>query len=223
MPPAESPPNEKTLIGLVKQDADSEALTALVTQNTGIYYGVIQKYAKSYPNVIKTAELADDRFFNIHRFVMDYNEERGTKLSTYIHHRTNYLCKGILEEKRRDPLYQAGGAYSGSGVNIIEQNSDLYLDTNGNLTQLEDTSSQASVVDNIEQQEQIDKILDAVACLGGDRRFFEVFKLRHFGGNGRTMLTWREVSKKMNLSHEWCRGIYLANIDKAKPNIINLL
>ena len=113
--PAPYPPlvDEAALISLVKEKQDSTALLTLAQANTGVYLGVVNRYAHVYPGVIKQPDLADDKLFNLYRFILDYNPEKGTKLSTWISTRTDYMCKEYLKRSDRNPI--SSGTYGPGG------------------------------------------------------------------------------------------------------------
>lgn len=84
-----------TLISLVKNKQDSEALTELVNRHTGIYVNIVNKSAISDND---KKELIDNRFYNIYKYVLEFDESRGAKFSTYVYNSTGWTCKKTAKQ-----------------------------------------------------------------------------------------------------------------------------
>lgn len=50
----------------------------------------------------------------------------------------------------------------------------------------------------------------------GNPRFTEIIHLRYFGND---IMPWKEIGRRLNLSHEWCRQCFLAEEQKFKKFI----
>jgi hypothetical protein len=202
---------EADLIARVKTDRDSAALMGLVALHSGIYFKVVNRYAAAYPNTIKARDLDDDKLFNLDRFVCDYDSSRGTKLSTYIADRTDYLCKGMLKRDTRNVLSCAG--YVASGAPLME---DAYLTTNGQQVTLEDQSREGQVVENADRDIGVEDIRRAAKEVCTDQRFTQILECRHGAGNE---MSWREVAAQVGMSHEGCRKVYFHNLALVKAHL----
>lgn len=203
-------PNESDLINRVKIESDSLALTTLVQHHTGIYFNVINRYAQAYPSAISKGDLSDDSLLNIYHFVLDYDPTRRTKLSTYIHQRTDYLCRGLLSDSRQNPT--AIKSYGPSGAMPLMD--DHYETSNGGFITLIDESADAQVVDNVSRDTCVDDVVAAASCVCADRRFLTILRHRHSGD-----LSWRQIGIKMGLSHEMARRIYHVNMPVVKAHL----
>lgn len=207
---ASLPQSEPSLIALVKEQQDSDALKVLVNQHTGIYVNVVSRYAQSYPNVIKQPDLVDDRFFNLYRFIVDYNPERGTKLSTYIGDRTDWMCKEMLKKGRENPI--AAGTYGPGGAVPLTIGGDTYATPSGTEVTLVDESASSSVIEMADRDLKTEEVMRVAREVSKDDRFMSILHYRHFNDEGPTSLSWREIGKKVGLSHEGCRKAYFTNI-----------
>ncbi len=205
---------EADLIARVKVDRDSAALVTLVNRHTGFYFSVVNRYAATYPNVIKARELDDDKLFNIDRFVCDYDPTRGTKLSTYICDRTDYLCKTMLKRDERNPL--SAGAYAPSGIKPLDVNEDTYATSNGRYVTLEDESATARVTETANTHLGVEDIRRAAGEVCTDPRFVQILDCRHGEGNE---MSWRAVAKRVGISHEGCRKVYFHNLALVKAHL----
>ncbi len=202
--------NESDLINRVKSEQDSDALTTLVNHHTGVYFKVVNSYAKVYPHAISRNDLSDDSLLNIYHFVVDYDPARRTKLSTYIHDRTDYLCRGLLKKDRNNP--SPTKTYGGSGIMPLTE--DRYMTTNGQSVTLMDETDDAQVDVMVDRDTCVDDVLAAAACVCHDRRFLAVLRYRHSDG-----LSWRQIGAKIGLSHEMARKIYNANLPIVKAHL----
>lgn len=200
---------ESALIERVKTEQDSTALMELVTRHTGLYFDVVHRYAATYPNVIKTRDLDDDKLFNIYQFILAYDPTRGMKLSTYIGDRTDYLCKTLLKRDMRNPI--SAGTYAPTGAMPFDTDEDTYATTNGAHVTLEDNSRAADVAENANLDLGIEEIRAIASQVCTDPRFDQILTLRHFGPDHHTM-SWRDVGQKVGISHERARQVYLQNL-----------
>lgn len=209
-PDTESLP-EADLIARVKVERDSAALMALVNKHTGIYFQVVNRYAATYPNVIKAHDMDDDKLFNIDRFICDYDPTRGLKLCGYIHDRTDYLCKTMLKRDERNPLSAA--SYTASGQAPL--NDDTYPTSNGGYVTLEDESATARVTETANRDIAVADIRRAASVVCADPRFVQILDYRH----GAKEMSWRKVGEKLRLSYEQSRKIYHHNLALVKAHL----
>lgn len=205
------------LVSRVQESQDSAALSVLIDNTTGYYLGVVNKYAQAYPQVIRRADLADDKMFNIYRFILDYDPTRGAKLSTYITSRTDWMCKDLLDKEQNNPIKV--GSYSATGNMSLGAVSDTYTTTHGDLVTLEDESDSAKVVEEADKDLKIEEIMGAAWQQCSDKRFVQILNYRHFSPPGKAPLTWREIGERLGLTHEACRKIYNKNITIVRNKI----
>lgn len=206
---------EADLIGLVKDKRDSDATAALITANTGIYLTIVDRYATAYPNTIRRNDLADDKLFNIYRFILDYDPTRGTKLSTYIGDRTSWMCKTLLKQDVRNPV--RAGTYGPSGAMMLAD--DTYTTEGGQSHTLVDESAEADVAAVVDKDMRIEDIMAAAWGVCEDKRFAEILGYRHFNHPGPTSLSWRQIGEKMSISHERARTLYHEGMALVKQHL----
>lgn len=220
-------PPDVELVARVKAKQDSDALTTLMDRHSGAYFKVVNSYAASYPNVIKRADMDDDKMFNLYTFISSYDPARGMKLGTYIYDRTDYLCKTLLRKDERNPLslgYTASGDYGTSRITIDGETveginpSELTYATNGTRVTLLDESAEAKVTEAANQDVAIEDIRAAAEEICTDKRFLDILQFRHFNAP-KGALSWREIGRHLDLSHERVRQIYNENIELVKQHI----
>lgn len=85
------------LIKLVRDHNDNQAFTELATRHTGIYLSIVSKYS-GFSDKIQMAELKDDKSYNIYKWILSYNEDRGMKFGTYVGEMTKYTCLNTMNE-----------------------------------------------------------------------------------------------------------------------------
>lgn len=85
------------LVKEVKDNNDSKALEELIHRHTGIYYEIVHRY--SFMPELEKQELINDKMYNIYQYILDYKEDKNTKLSTYIGHRVKYECMNLITNK----------------------------------------------------------------------------------------------------------------------------
>lgn len=201
---------EADLITRVKQDRDSAALMALVNRHTGIYFSVVNRYAATYPNVIKARDMDDDKLFNLDTFIQAYDPTRGMKLCGYIHYRTDCLCKVALKRDARNPLSSAG--YLASGQAPME---DSYPTSSGGEVTLQDESPNSRVTEIANLDLAVEDIRRAANVVCADPRFVQILGLRH----GAEEMSWRAIGEKVHLSHEGARKCYAYNLALVKAHL----
>ena len=192
------------LVTKIKTDQDSDAIKELINRHTGIYFSVVQKYAATYPQIVRLDDMKDDKVFNIYQFVLDFDPAKNTKVSSYIHDRTDLLCNSLLKDDSRP-------------YHIPVRQTD-YLDAvpeNGIQTVLPDTTEAADVEAMADKDLSLEAILED-ASLIKDKRFVAILKWRHFVT---PTLTWRQIGVKLGVTHERARQIYNENIVRVKRHL----
>lgn len=209
-----------TLINRVKTAQDSDAFTTLANSHTGLYLKVVSKYAATYPNVIRRDDLADDRLFNLYRFILDYDPSRGTKLSTYIGDRTDWMCRTLLKQNERNPV--RAGTYGPSGAMSLGSVGDTYTTAQGESITLADEAEDVSVVDVADRDLRLQDVIATAWRVCKDARFISILQYRHLhegDPTGQTSLSWRQIGQRIGISHEMARRIYWTNLALVKAHI----
>lgn len=202
--------SEHQLVELVKTKQDSDAVSILIERHSGIYLSVIGRYCAAYPNALNKGDLTDDRMFNMHRFIVDYDPKRGTKLSTYIGDRTDWMCRSLVTRDKENPI--ASGSYGPHGPVSLTIGGDGYATPSGVEMNLVDYSPQANVVDVADRDLATQDVLKAAKECATDERFVSILTYRHLNPTGPTSLSWREIGKRLSLSHEGARKCYNTNL-----------
>lgn len=197
------------LIQRVKTEQDSEALTQLAAGTSGVYLSIVNRYASVYPNTIRREDLADDRLFNLYRFILDYDPTRGCKLSTYIGDRTHWMCKTLLKQDAQNPI--RAGTYGPSGALTFGTLGDTYTTETGESVTLANEALDGDVVEAADKDLRLEDVMEA-AMQVPDKRFAQILALRCLQPDRRIPMAWREIGERIGMSHECARAIYNRNI-----------
>lgn len=199
---------ESTLISLVQETKNSEALTELVNRHTGIYYTVVNKYASVYPNLIKIDDMNDDRLYHMYRFILDYKNDKNMQLSSYIGERTNYMCLDILKKENKNPInYNISHTIGDPGP--------VEIYTTDFAVSVVDETQLAQTIDSSDKDLALEDIISIAKNNDIDPRFVSILNYRHLNPDKKS-LSWRQIGKKLGISYERARKIYFKNINKIK-------
>jgi DNA-directed RNA polymerase sigma subunit (sigma70/sigma32) len=141
----------------------------------------------SYVPFFERQDMIEHKLSNIYDFAKDYDPNRGMAFSTYVAQRTKWKCLGLINK------------YPES-----EEISQDILDEGNN--------DSVQFLENVDMQQFI---LDCAEHVD-DKRFIEIFKLRHSDDKKKN---WKEIGPIMKLSHECVRQIYNKNLEILKNKI----
>lgn len=168
------------LINRIKNDHDSAATLSLVHAHTGIYMSVIRQY-EGYSDFRARAnvkDLQEDKFINIYNWALKYDPNRPTESGK--------------------PMQF--GSYVGEMTkylckSVISRGSES-VELNEDTAPTNDTE----VMDTVEKDSIVDTVLAEVSQ-SDSKKFRRIFKLRY----GNPPMSWREISRKVGMTHEGAR------------------
>lgn len=210
------------LIGRIKAQNDSAAVSELVHRHTGIYISVIQQY-EGYSDFRARAnvpDLKDDKFINIYQFALKYDPTRATEsgkpmqFGSYVGQMTKFMCKKLISMGSESiELNEATAPTNDTSV----------TDTAERDSALESIHAQVEAIDEglpgeiAKVEAQIAQLTAAKHALEEDllsrRVFKEIFNLRY---SGKTPMVWRDVAKKVNMTHEGARKAFNKHMELIK-------
>jgi RNA polymerase sigma factor (sigma-70 family) len=158
---------------LVKNEADNDALSTLISRHSGICYKIYNKYLQS--NTTTSAlDVADQKDSLIYQAAKTYDPNHGTKFSTWLGNIVTYACLNVCSEKRRE----------------IPVDSQI-------IQKLSESSSIGATDMNTDGElfDYIKKIIDMCA----DDAEKEVVKLRYLSGD-RKVKTFKEIAETLGVS-----------------------
>lgn len=171
--------DDTALAYLVKFENNEEALGALISRHTGLCFSIAKKYI-SHPNItgVNRDEILCSKDKIIYESAKTYDKDkaRGAKFSTWLGNCMKYHCLDTI--------------YGNIRTTSVDEDTLNFL-VESRARDSEDKSLQK----NGETLEYIKEILSQI----GDSSVRRVIELRYFSNQDK-MLTFAEISKKMNAS-----------------------
>jgi hypothetical protein len=185
---------DRELIQQIKSNPTDAAIIELVNRHTGIYVNIIDRYSHINPSVISKQDLIDQRMTNIYTYALDYRLDSPMQFGTYVGQRIKFECKNLLREA---PTEQQ----------LERQIVDTEMNSDDNDHEIQDDET-------IELATQLLEL----AHKNEDYKFAQIIKYRFFSGTG--VLPWREIGKKMDMSHEGVRKHFILKLKELKTEMV---
>jgi DNA-directed RNA polymerase specialized sigma subunit len=189
--------SDLSLIEKVKKNADHNSLNVLIERHSGIYLDMVNSVIPNNCDFIDKNDIIDDKNISIYKAIMNYDENKKTKFSTYLGNETRWKCLNI---------FNRGTKYKYYDINDFKE--DLNF-------------SQENVVQEISSKEILDKIF-LLADNNKDHRIKEIINLRYKVGDGNKTMPWKNISEKVNISIQGCINIHDRFIEEVKKEIQNV-
>ena len=187
-------PNDLELISRIKNDHDSKATLDLVHAHTGIYMSVLREYQASssyFRARANVKDLQDDKFINIYNWALKYDPARPTESG-------KPMQFGSYVGERTKWLCQS---IISRGTESVELNEEIA------------PSNETEVMETVEKDSVVDTVLAEVSK-SDSRKFRRIFKLRY----GNPPMSWREISRKVNMTHEGARKLFNKHMNLIKEH-----
>ena len=185
---------DNKLINEIKKGINASSnFNFLLQKHSPLFFKISRFYLNSQKkNVIY--DFNKDKNFYFYKFILDYDQTKGTKFSTYVGNRVKWLCLNIVNSIKKKSTSESSDCPE-----------DLDFVTEGLIPN-----------SNISSQD----ITDVIQVLKNDpdRRVYEIFKYRYLQGKENNVMPWKEVCKKseLNLSIQGCINIHNKFIKKIK-------
>jgi DNA-directed RNA polymerase specialized sigma subunit len=186
-----------SLIHKVKKDSDQESLNLLIERHSGIYLEMVNSVIPNNCNFLDKNDIIDDKNISIYKAIMNYDENKNTKFSTYLGNETRWKCLNI---------FNRGTKYKYIDIQDFKEHVDFI---------------EENTIKNISSKEILDKIFN-LANTHKDQRVSEIFYLRYKIGEGNKTMPWKNISKKINVSIQGCINIHDRFIEEIKKEIQNV-
>jgi RNA polymerase sigma factor (sigma-70 family) len=174
------------------QNIDS-CLNVLIERHSGLCVDMINSYiSKSYNDSLRQ-ELIKDKDFQIYTSALNFEPKKGAKFSTYLGNTIKWKCLNLYnkDNKRKTiPVEE----------NLINYFSYLSKD----------------------EEEPSDDIFNEIinkAKSHPDKRVGEIFRLRYIVGRNNSVMPWKNISKKLDMSIQGCINIHNLAIKNFKNTI----
>jgi RNA polymerase sigma factor (sigma-70 family) len=185
--------DEQLINNIKKGNKDSEDLSEsfleICHRHKNLFYQTIYKYTCGRKKIVRD-DFLKDIYIIFYKSIMDFNEAKNSKFSTYLANRTKWMCINDYHKNKKEDYL----------INI--EDSTLQLEDKRDKTF--DLSDVNAVLSKIKKEK--------------DKRLFRIFNLRYCKGEGNKLMPWRQVCKnsKINLSVQGCINVHNNYINKIK-------
>jgi DNA-directed RNA polymerase specialized sigma subunit len=186
-----------SLIEKVKNNGDENSLTELIERHSGIYLEMVNSVIPNNCDFLDKNDIIDEKNFSIYKAIMNFDESKNTKFSTYLGNETKWKCLNIFNR----------------GVKYKYLDIDNYKE---DVTFVEDCK-----ISEIFSKEILKKIFE-LAYSHKDKRIKDIINLRYQVGNGNKTMTWKNISEKVNVSIQGCINIHNKFIEEIKKDLQNV-
>jgi RNA polymerase sigma factor (sigma-70 family) len=185
------------LIEKVKKDADLKSLNLLIERHSGIYLDMVNSVIPNNCDFLDKNDIIDDKNISIYKAVMNFDENKKTKFSTYLGNETRWKCLN---------LFNRGTKYKYLDINDFNNDENL---------------SDDEMLNDISSKEILDKVF-FLANTHKDDRVRNIINLRYKIGEGNKTMPWKNISEKVNVSIQGCINIHDRFIEEIKKEIQNV-
>jgi DNA-directed RNA polymerase specialized sigma subunit len=189
--------SDLSLITKVKKEGDSNSLNELIERHSGIYLDMVNSVIPNNCDFLDKNDLLDDKEISIYKAIMNFDENKNTKFSTYLGNETKWKCLNI---------FNRGVKYKYLDIDNFKED--------GNLSEQDSTN-------DISSKEVLKKIF-LLADNHEDERVKNIINLRYKIGNGNKMMSWKKVAENLNISIQGCINIHDRFIEQTKKELQNV-
>lgn len=182
------------LINKVKNSNDEKSLTELIQRHSGIYLEMVNSVIPNNCDFIDKEDLFEEKDISIYKAIMNFDESKNAKFSTYLGNETKWKCLNI---------FNRGMKYK-------------YLDIDNFK---EDDRFASSVdIENLKRKEILNKIFEYAEKFP-DKRVLTIINLRYKIGFKNKTMPWKQIASKMNISIQGCINIHNNFLKEIKKEI----
>lgn len=169
-----------------------ECLQELIDRHSGIYLDIVNSYMKNCNNDSLKDEIINEKEYAIYNSALKYDENRGTKFSTFLGNEAKWICLNAQNKSKK----------------FIAMNDNTY-----ELDKIKDETNKSKMI----FEEQILNEFNEELKKHPDKRIQKIFSMRYSGN--KKLVPWRKISKEMNLSIQGCINIHNAALNSISKNI----
>jgi hypothetical protein len=79
----------------------NECLQELIDRHSGIYLDIVNSFLKNCNNDSLRHEIINDKEYAIYNSVLKYDENRGTKFSTFLGNEAKWICLNASNKNKK--------------------------------------------------------------------------------------------------------------------------
>ncbi len=175
-----------------KKKKIDESLQELIDRHSGIYLDIVNSFMKNCNNDSLRQEIINDKEYAIYNSVLKYDENRGTKFSTFLGNEAKWMCLNASNKNKK------------------------YVELNDNNYDFDNLRDEKEITAST-LQDLILKDFNFEISNHPDKRIQKIFSMRYCGN--KKLTPWRKISKAMNLSIQGCINIHNAALNSISKNI----
>jgi len=186
-----------SLIEKVKKDSDENSLMTLIERHSGIYLDMVHSVIPNNCDFLDKNDIIEDKNSSIYKAILNYDESKNTKFSTYLGNETRWKCLN---------MFNRGTKYKYTDINDYKEDVNF---------------SEEKTICEISSKEVLDKVFKS-ADTHPDERVKKIINLRYKIGEGNKTMPWKNISKQVNVSIQGCINIHDRFIEEIKKEIQNV-
>jgi hypothetical protein len=186
-----------SLIEKVKKNSDENSLMTLIERHSGIYLDMVHSVIPNNCDFLDKNDIIEDKNSSIYKAILNYDESKNTKFSTYLGNETRWKCLN---------MFNRGTKYKYTDINDYKEDVNF---------------SEEKTICEISSKEVLDKVFKS-ADTHPDERVKKIINLRYKIGEGNKTMPWKNISKQVNVSIQGCINIHDRFIEEIKKEIQNV-
>tara|TARA_R100000008_G_C3586235_1_gene172554 strand:- start:203 stop:805 length:603 start_codon:yes stop_codon:yes gene_type:complete len=169
----------------------SLSLKELAIRHSGLFHKILNAYVPNDSKVCNKEDLTKEKIYQLYSSALKFDFDKKVKFSTFFGNEVKWLCLNCYNKSTRENQFPAEECY----LDLLSQNKD------------ED--------ERFISIESLKRIYEVVKH-HPDKRVDKIFRLRYNEGKGNKVMSWKEVSKQVDLSIQGCINVHNAAIKHIK-------
>lgn len=190
---------DEELVHLIKNEESTEkCLDILIERHSGLCIDMINSYMSKNYNDSMRQELIKQKDSQIYSSAMTYDASKNSKFSTYLGNQIKWKCLNIYNKDKKRKT-----------VPVEEELIEYFSYCNKNSTSEESSNNDDLFSFVIKQAEN-----------HSDKRIYKIFKLRYIEGSNNSVMPWRMISEKLNMSIQGCINLHNSAMNQFRKKVI---
>ena len=183
------------LVNNIKLNNNTEkSLEVLIARHSGLCVDIISNTMSSKCHTNLKLELINERDYSIYQAALKYDENKGTKFSTYLGNEVKWKCLNAYNKSKKNRT-----------IPVEEGLIDYFSHCTENAP--------------IEKDDGVFNLIIHKASKHPDKRVGKIFHLRYVVGQNNSVMPWKHISKNIGMSIQGCINIHNLIIKNMKHRI----
>ena len=189
--------SDLSLITKVKKEGDTNSLNELIQRHSGIYLEMVNSVIPNNCDFLDKNDILEDKEISIYKAIMNFDENKNTKFSTYLGNETRWKCLN---------MFNRGSKYKHIDIDNFKE--DVNFTHEGSIEDLHSKEILQKIFKLAEEHE--------------DERVRKIILLRYKIGNGNKTMPWKGVAENLKISIQGCINIHDRFIEQTKKELQNV-